>query len=90
MNIKQCPGCKAFLNADTCINDEDYYPPSPGDFSICFQCGTMVEFGSNLEYKLLTEEKQIELLKSDPETLELLIRTRDEIIFNKITNENNN
>jgi hypothetical protein len=51
-----CPQCgKRFDRASSVIND--HARPSPGDFSLCIACGTVLRFTDDLSVRLATHDE---------------------------------
>lgn len=45
-----CPECGKDLSAATCISEDDMHSqPEPGDLSLCIECGTPLEFDSEMK-----------------------------------------
>ena len=66
-----CPECESVLDAAT-IN-EDGAVPSPGDWSVCFECGAILRFTDDLRMRLAEDT---DLASTDDETREHLTRAQ--------------
>jgi hypothetical protein len=51
-----CPSCKTVLSDSTCVSKEGA-SPSPGDLSVCFYCGELLQFDDETAPRLLTFDK---------------------------------
>jgi hypothetical protein len=69
-----CPTCGHKLDAATGLDHD--HKPSPGDLSVCIQCGEILEFDEEIKLILISEGT---IEKLDLETMEDLVRTRDAI-----------
>jgi hypothetical protein len=49
-----CPICFQLLDAVTCFTAQ--IAPKPGDFTICIECGAVVEFGAKMDLRLRSLE----------------------------------
>jgi hypothetical protein len=65
-----CPVCGLVLRAHTPIG-EDKSPPVPGDLSVCFYCGLLLEFTEDLRLRVA---RQAVLEALSAETLTALHR----------------
>jgi len=74
----ECPGCGATLNAATGTDGEAI--PREGDLSICYKCGSLLEFNEDLSVRLLDSN---DMKKLDWETVEELERMQDFIRDNR-------
>lgn len=66
-----CPACAKELNAATPTKGEGM--PKPGDYSLCFGCGSFLVFQQDLTVRLLTIE---EIETMDDENRNDLVRCR--------------
>lgn len=53
-----CPSCGRTLDAAQNLQDAQ---PTPGDFSICLECGHLMTFADDLSLRSLTREEEIEI-----------------------------
>ncbi|HEY9642141.1 MAG TPA: hypothetical protein V6C57_16765 [Coleofasciculaceae cyanobacterium] len=67
-----CPWCDRFLNAVTSIS-EDATAPKPGDVSVCFGCGGLLEFNKSLKVEKIKPETIADLQRNDPQALAELL-----------------
>jgi len=74
----ECPGCGAILNAATGTDGEAI--PCEGDLSICYKCGSLLEFNEDLSVRLLDSD---DMKKLDWETVEELEKIQDFIRDNR-------
>lgn len=58
----RCPVCKYQMDAATGVEPET--KPKPGDVSICWQCGAVLIFDTDLTSRLPTEQEFKELRES--------------------------
>jgi hypothetical protein len=49
-----CPVCFTVLDAVT--NFTDKVPPKPGDFTVCIECGSVMEYGPKMDLSLRSLE----------------------------------
>lgn len=79
----KCRSCGHNLSKHTTVNEDPKgAKPSENDLSVCFGCGALSKFDEQLNLVPLTPEELIALDAENPETSDLLIRTR-ELIYNK-------
>lgn len=71
INEKSCPSCKVILNDIAHIEGEEVLP-KPGDISICFKCGTILEFTPKMNFKFATAKVLRELNTTEIFALEAL------------------
>lgn len=69
-----CPTCGQQLDAATCLGEDAV--PSPGDFTVCFYCGTPFRFGAKMYLQLMTLGELNEL---EPAKRSLLFRAITEV-----------
>ena len=51
--MSNCPVCDAVLDSVTDITNKNERGPRPGDYSICFYCGTILQFDDKLVLRLV-------------------------------------
>lgn len=72
MPSQHCPSCGHHMDATTDPSG-NAHSPQPGDVSLCFYCGDLSWFGSNLMLKAMTPEESIEIMNELPRnTLNLI------------------
>lgn len=74
----ECPGCGAVLNAATGTDSESV--PREGDISVCYKCGSLLEFNEDLSVRLLDSS---DMKKLDWETVEELEKIQEFIRGNR-------
>ncbi len=74
----ECPECKEILDAATAT--EEGTVPSPGDWSVCCECGAILCYMDDLRMRLAEDT---DLASTDDETRELLTRVQRDIRFRK-------
>lgn len=73
-----CRSCCKIVDAHTSVEGDNC--PVPNDFSVCFYCGTLSKFDEELNLIPLTSRELVTLNEADPETFDLLIKTRTVIL----------
>lgn len=74
-----CPTCGYHLDAAICMSKDNALPKA-GDLSICFRCGTLLEFEEGYFVHELSDKMIQYLAHNEPETYKQLINLRNEII----------
>lgn len=69
MKPDNCLGCGKLVDAATSFADPAA-KPSPGDITICLDCGHVMAFADDLKLRSLTDQELIEIA-ADPEILAL-------------------
>lgn len=70
-----CPNCGKQLDGTTFIKRGDVMP-RPGDLSICFYCGTILEFEEGFFVHEFTKDMIDSLKITNPRQYDLLIETK--------------
>jgi|SRR5579885_2314751 len=73
-----CPYCQHPL--DACTPPFGLDSPSPGDLSICIQCGGFLEIAPDLKMQALEESKLLHIRMIDPEGFKLLMTMRQAVL----------
>lgn len=71
-----CPICSQKLDAVTSLKQDE---PELGDVSICFQCGNILQFGSDLKL-YQASKKTIGELKKDQETWDEIVKIQTALL----------
>jgi len=77
--LTPCPTCGYTMDSASSLNPDDAaHPPTPGDYSVCFECGELLEFDADLKFRKLDIER------CHPVLLEGLLQLRRRLLqFNK-------
>lgn len=73
-----CPYCDYKLNA--CSPPDSLDSPSPGDLSVCINCGGLLELKRDLTVQALEESKLLQIRFADPEVFAALMKVRGAIL----------
>lgn len=73
-----CRLCHNIIDAHASVKGD--IAPRPNDFSVCLYCGTLSKFDEELNLIPLTPSELFTLNKENPETFDLLIKTRTVIL----------
>lgn len=65
MRKNNCPFCKTTLTAATSIDLENPAVPNPGDVSICFECGEILQYTSDMALEPVDKSRLRELGDTD-------------------------
>jgi hypothetical protein len=68
----RCPSCNSKLDMHRELKGADA-TPSPGDYSGCIYCGSVLCFDENLELRNLTEEEKAFFKETDPDSYSSLV-----------------
>ena len=75
----KCPHCQKCL--DACFTPPDSLDsPSPGDPSVCIGCGGFLVFEQGLQIRALTEGELLQIMLSDSEAYETLLKARNAVL----------
>lgn len=77
-NIK-CPVCGTILDGAICVTEEGAMP-KPGDISVCYSCGTLLQYGKGLFLHELSDEVLNQLRKENPDLYMQLITAQQAVI----------
>ncbi len=61
----ECQNCKKMLDGFTGLEKDDEQRPSDGDYAICFYCGSIHTYDSNLTALKLCSSENIDKLKME-------------------------
>jgi hypothetical protein len=75
-----CVACFHKLEATTATAGDLDAKPNPGDFTICFYCGTPMRFGATLQLQGVTPQELDELPDEDRRSLLRVMRAVSERI----------
>jgi hypothetical protein len=78
----RCLGCGAVQSATTSLDGQR---PSPGDFTVCLECGHLMVFADDLTVRELTEGEMHDIAGS-PDLI-LIQRLREKYIRDKLQPE---
>lgn len=73
-----CPHCQHTLSA--CSPPSGLDSPSPGDLSICIQCGGFLEIASDLTMQALEDGKLLHIRTTDPSGFATLMVMREAVL----------
>lgn len=76
----KCPVCQSVLDAATIVNEDHPCLPKPGDVSICFVCGTLLEYEEGFFVHTLSEDSLDDIRTNNPDTYLQLILAQKEIL----------
>lgn len=65
-----CPVCGVRLSGAAPVNATT--PPSPGDFTVCVHCATVLCYAEGLRPRVMTQEDRDEIQRTEPDILVLL------------------
>lgn len=74
-----CPYCNR-VNDGASVVDEPNLMPQPRDFSVCFGCGQILQFGFDLSLQKHTSQDLEQLRKKEPVTYKLLLTAQAHIL----------
>jgi hypothetical protein len=57
----KCPACEHTIDAAGTIDGNDTYVAAPGDLTICFGCGCMLIYATDMTVRLPTPQELVEL-----------------------------
>ncbi len=77
-----CPNCKTSVLPSDVVTTEGL-PVSPGNFTVCPECYTILQFNSQLNLHLLTEQGWLNLLR-DQEMFLAVFKWRLELIKDEL------
>jgi len=75
MNRVQCPNCGRIVDRATRIGGT-VRPPLPYDVAVCCRCAALLEFGDDMEIRLLSNEA---LMRLDEGHRDLLLKAKGEV-----------
>lgn len=73
--VSQCPTCETQLDAASHLAAV----PKPGDFSICIQCGALLQFRPDLIVRLASPKALEELRTTQPQDWAAICRVQKKI-----------
>lgn len=56
MRASECPCCGYFLDAATPADNDNNHRPTPGDVSVCIDCGAMLYFNTELQLAVVPDK----------------------------------
>lgn len=78
-NYVKCPKCGKTLNSATSVDDPNAIPKE-GDLSVCFGCGTLLEYEEGWFVHELPAETLEKLKRNEPESYASLMNLREYIV----------
>ncbi len=52
----KCPQCSSKMDASGCLSSDKPISPSPGDFTICSYCQTVLRYGEGLRLSTISDQ----------------------------------
>ena len=65
-----CPSCGHYLDSVACATDPNITQPTPGDFTLCMNCATILKFADDLRPQEIAAQDLSELNEQDLQILQ--------------------
>lgn len=78
--VTVCPVCEYIMDSASSLNNQEHAKPAPGDVSLCFRCGAVLQFDNALHVRKAAEADWKEL---SPKNRDLLLRAQRLILQRK-------